>query len=49
LTDTTGKLFSNMEEMAIEEVAKDRILAKKLFLIDEYWTGLKSKEEIKTS
>ena len=49
LTETTGKLFSNMEEMAIEEVAKDRILAKKLFLIDEYWTGLKTKEEIKTS
>ncbi len=49
LTETTGKLFSNMEEMTIDEVAKDRILAKKLFLIDEYWTGLKSKEEIKTS
>ncbi len=35
-----------MEEKPIEKVANDPILAKKLFLIDEYWTGLKTKEDI---
>jgi hypothetical protein len=38
-----------MEERPIEGSAQDRGLAKKLFLIDEYWTGLKSKDEIKTA
>ena len=46
LTETTGKLFSNMEEMAIDDAAKDSVLAKKLFIVDEYWSGLKSKEDI---
>jgi hypothetical protein len=47
--ETSGKLFSNMEERPVEGSAQDRGLAKKLFLIDEYWTGLKSKDEIKTA
>ena len=35
-----------MEERPMEGEASDKVLAKKLFLIDEYWTRLKSKEEI---
>ena len=46
LNETTGKLFSNMEELAVDDVAKDIVLAKKLFIVDQYWSGLKSKEDI---
>jgi len=46
LNDVTGKLFSNMEVRPVEGEATDKVLAKKFFLIDEYWTGLKTKEEI---
>ena len=46
LDETSGKLFSNMEVRTVEGEAADKVLAKKLFLIDEYWTGLKSKEDI---
>ena len=43
----TGQLFdSNRSLMEIDSVALDETLAKKLFLIDEYWTGLKSKEQL---
>lgn len=43
----SGQLFdSNRSLMEIDSVASDDTLAKKLFLVDEYWTGLKSKEEL---
>ena len=43
----SGQLFdSNRKVMDIDSVALDDTLAKKLFLVDEYWTGLKSKEEL---
>jgi hypothetical protein len=35
-----------MEEMAVDDVGKDVVMAKKLFLVDQYWSGLKSKEDI---
>ncbi len=46
MSETTGKLLSNMEEMAVDDVGKDVVMAKKLFLVDQYWSGLKSKEDI---
>lgn len=49
LKSESGKLFSNMQEKEIEGEAKDMTLAKKLFLIDEYWTGIKNKDDILNS
>ena len=46
VTGTTGKMFYNMNEMAILDVGLDEASGQKLALIDDYWTGLKSKEEI---
>ena len=44
---TSGKLFdSKQREMEIDAVALDDVVAQKLFFIDEYWTGLKSKEQL---
>jgi len=37
-----------MEEKSIEEIALDEELGKKLFVVDEYWTGLKTKGELKS-
>ena len=42
----TGKMFNNMNEMAILDMGLDEGSGKKLTMINDYWTGLKSKEEI---
>ena len=42
----TGKIFYNMSEMSMLEVGVNAEAAKKLIAVDDYWTGLKSKEEI---
>merc|ERR1719350_1854494 len=42
----TGKIFHNMSEMSIAEIGVIDDAAKKLIAIDDYWAGLKSKEEI---
>ena len=43
---TTGKMYNNMNEMAILNVGLDEESGKKLTLINDYWTDLKSKTEI---
>ena len=48
VTGVTGKMFSNLNEMAILDVGLDDISGKKLAMIDDYWTDLKSKEQIET-
>ena len=45
-TGITGKMFYNMNEMAVLDVGLDEDAGNKLALIDDYWTGLKTKEEI---
>lgn len=42
----TGKMYTNMNEMALLENATNEQDGEKLKMIDEYWTGLKSKEEL---
>lgn len=42
----SGKMFANMNEMAVLDVGLNDEAGKKLMLIDEYWTGLKSKDDI---
>ena len=43
----TGKLFYNLKEKEIEEdFAKDEAAIQKLLLVDDYWSGLKSKDDI---
>ena len=44
--EITGKIFTNMAEMAITDIADDQDSAQKLLDIDDYWTGLKTKEEL---
>ena len=44
---SSGKLFgAKRQEMEVDSVALDENVAQKLLLIDEYWTGLKSKEQL---
>ena len=43
---SSGKLFNMNGEMEIDPVALDETLANNLVLVDEYWTSLKSKEEL---
>jgi len=40
IEDATGKLYSNLKETAVEEAALDKVLAKKMYLVSQYWTGL---------
>ena len=42
----TGKIFSNMSEMSIAEIGVNDEAAKKLIAVDDYWAGIKSKDEI---
>lgn len=42
----TGKLYAKCEEMAFFNIAKDKGAAKRLIDIDDYWTGLKTKEQL---
>ena len=42
----TGKIFYHMSEMSFLEIGVNAEAAKKLIAVDDYWTGLKSKEEI---
>ena len=42
----TGKIFHNMTEMSIAEIGVNDEAAKKLIAVDDYWTDLKTKEEI---
>ena len=43
----TGKLFYNLKEKDLEcELAHDLKTAEKLMLVDDYWSGLKTKEEV---
>ena len=45
--NATGKLYdSKQNELEIDSVALDENLAKKLFMVDEYWTGIKSKADL---
>ena len=45
--EISGKLYdSKQNELEIDSVALDEQLAHKLFLVDEYWTGIKSKNEL---
>ena len=46
MTGMTGKMFTNMNEMAILDAGLDEDSGKKLTMINDYWTGLKSKEDI---
>ena len=46
ITSMTGKMFTDMNEMAILDVGLDEDSGKKLTMINDYWTGLKSKEDI---
>ena len=44
---SSGNLFgSKRQELEIDAVALDEELARKLYLVDEYWTGLKTKEQL---
>ena len=42
----TGKIFYHMSEMSMLEVGVNAEAAKKLIAVDDYWAGLKSKDEI---
>jgi len=43
----SGKLFSNLKELNVEhEAVRDKAVRQKLFLVDRYWTGQTSKEEL---
>ncbi len=42
----TGKMFKDMNEIAYVDRAVDSLAGQKLLAVDEYWTGLKSKEEL---
>ena len=44
--DKTGKIFHNMSEMSIAEIGVNDEAAAKLIAVDDYWTDLKTKEEI---
>ena len=46
MTGMTGKMFTNMNEMAVLDAGLDEDSGKKLTMINDYWTGLKSKEDI---
>ena len=43
LGKVTGKLFSNMKEIEIDEKAKDDSLGNKMLAVTKFWTGLESK------
>ena len=46
--NSSGNLYDSKQEvLELDPVALDDLLAKKLFLVDEYWTGLKSKDSVK--
>ena len=46
--NSSGNLYDSKQEvLELDPVALDNLLAKKLFLVDEYWTGLKSKDSVK--
>ena len=43
----SGKLYdSKQNELEIDPVALDEKLAHKLYMVDEYWTGIKSKADL---
>ena len=45
--ECSGNLFgSKRNQMEIDSVALDEEVARKLYLVDEYWTGLKTKEQL---
>ena len=46
VTGITGKCFFNMSEMSFVDVPGTPEDAKRLMAIDDYWSGLKSKEEV---
>jgi len=42
----TGKLLSQMKEIDVDSVAEDEELARKLYLVSQYWTGLVDKQTL---
>lgn len=42
----SGQLFVNYDQVEVDKVALDSQLARKLWAVDEYWTGLRRREEI---
>ena len=47
INTSSGLLFdSNRSVMDIDPVALDKKLAMKLYSVDEYWVGIKSKEQL---
>ena len=47
--NASGKLYdSKQNELEIDSVALDEKLAHKLYMVDEYWTGIKSKADLLT-
>lgn len=49
LSASSGKLFSNMKEIEIDDKAKDESLAKKILAVGKFWTGLESKQLVQQS
>ena len=46
LSAVTGKLFSNLQEMEVEDKAGDKQLGEKVLAVTRFWTGLDNKEKI---
>ena len=46
VTGETGKMYTKMSEIAIKEEGLDEVAAQKVVDIGDYWSGLKSKDEL---
>ena len=46
VTGETGKMFTKMSEIAIKEEGLDEVAAQKVVDIGDYWSGLKTKDEL---
>ena len=46
VANMTGKMFWDMAEMALAENGLDEVAGQQLQLIDEYWTDLKTMEQL---
>jgi len=46
IENATGKLYSNMVETEVDKAALDTVLANKMYLVTQYWTGLVDKETL---
>ena len=46
ISGLTGRLFRDMQERDVEDVAKDRQLGEKMLAVTRFWTELDNKENI---